>query len=57
MEILRDYENKFFNEHEESILQKIEVNEEQIELEAGKRDLIKFYEARVEILETADEMR
>ncbi len=57
VEILRDYENKFFDEHEESILQKIKENEQQIELEAGKRDLIAFYEARVEMIETADEMK
>ena len=57
IEILRDYENKFFDEHEESILQKIKENHKQIEIEAGKRDLIAFYEARVDMIETADKMK
>ncbi len=57
IEILRDYENKFFDEHEESILQKIKENDKQIEIEAGKRDLIAFYEARVDMIETAEEMK
>ncbi len=57
IEILRDYENKFFDEHEESILQKIKENDKQIKIEAGKRDLIAFYEARVDMIETAEEMK
>ncbi len=57
VELLCDYENKFLEEQEESILQKIKENEQRIELETGKMDLIAFNEARVEMIETAYEMK